>query len=107
LRYDDIASPAITHRYDLLEADPQRPWLPKQVAGNASPHGYVALDPSIAQVDPQSGKVVTGRGNHPRVYAIAELSVAGKAASYPLVFEPRRSYVAPRPSVIVAQPVPQ
>jgi hypothetical protein len=29
ISYDDIDGPAITHRYDLVQADPQRPWLPR------------------------------------------------------------------------------
>src|SRR5205085_238409 len=92
-KYDQINSPATTHRYDLLEADPAKPYLPKQDAdGN-----YVPLDPSIATVDSETGKIETGKGQHGRVYAVAVLSVGPKAASWPLVFEPRRSYTPPAP----------
>jgi hypothetical protein len=42
-----------------------------------------------------TGKVLTGKGAHPRVYAIAILSVGDKAASWPISFEPRRSFRAP------------
>src|SRR5207249_4710681 len=106
-QYDAIDSPAITHRYDLVEANPAAPYLPKVVEGNGNPNGYVPLDPSVAQDDPETGEIVTGRGNHGRLYALAVLSVGDKAASFPLVFEPRRSYVPPRPNVIVAPPLPQ
>src|SRR5205085_12320549 len=77
------------------------------VDGNGNPHGYVPLDPSVAQGDPETGKLTPGRSNHPRVYAIAVLSVGDKAATWPLVFEPKNSYVPPRPSLIVAPAVPQ
>jgi hypothetical protein len=97
--FDQIDSPAITHRYDLVQADPARPYLPKTSAeGN-----YVPLDPSIASVDKQTGYIRTGSGAHPRVYAIAILSVGNQAASWPLVFEPSRSY-ASRPPVLPQLP---
>ncbi|HEX2015324.1 MAG TPA: hypothetical protein VGN69_01425 [Solirubrobacteraceae bacterium] len=109
--YDAINGPAITHRYDLLRADPQRPYLPAtscpKTPGN--PAGYCELsDPTVGSIDPVAGKVTTGRGNHPRVYAIGLLSVGDKAASWPLVFEPRRSFVAVPPTVtnIPALPAP-
>jgi hypothetical protein len=96
--YVSIDSPAITHRYDLVEADSQRPYLPRTGADGQ----YVTLDPAVATVDPQSGEVTAGRGDHPRVYAVALLSVDDKAAMYPMVFEPRRSF---RPSPAPAQRV--
>jgi hypothetical protein len=95
MRYDEIASPAITHRFTLIEADPARPWLPKVVEGNGEPHGYVSLDPTVATIDQQTGLVRSGRSSHGRVYGLAVISVGSKAASWPLVFEPKRSYVAP------------
>ncbi|HEX2015331.1 MAG TPA: hypothetical protein VGN69_01460 [Solirubrobacteraceae bacterium] len=103
ISYDQINGPAITHRYDLVQADPQRPWLPKDCG---CPTHYTELDPSVAQLDPanngqQTGRIVTGKGNHPRVYAIGLLSVGGKAASWPLVFEPRRSFVPIPPARVV------
>jgi hypothetical protein len=99
LRYDDINGPAITHRYDLVQADAQRPYLPRtDCAGE--PNGYCALDPAIATVDSQSGEVTAGSGNHERIFAVAVLSVGEKAASWPMVFEPRRSF---RPEPAPAQ----
>jgi hypothetical protein len=88
---DRIDSPAITHRYDLLQADRERPYLPATGADGK----YVPLDPSVATVDQQSGEVTAGRGDHARVYAVALLSVGEKAATYPMVFEPRRSFRPP------------
>jgi hypothetical protein len=104
-RYDRIDSPAITHRYDLLEADPQKPWLPRVdpllADDPGHPHGYVRLDPSVATVD-QSGQVIAQRGARGRVHAIAVLSVGDKAATWPLVFEPSRLSVpvTPPPKVL-------
>ena len=51
--------------------------------------------PGVGSIDPQTGVVTTGKGAHPRVYAIALLSVGDKAATWPIVFEPRRSFRAP------------
>jgi hypothetical protein len=103
LRYDDINGPAITHRYDLVQADAQRPYLPRtDCAGE--PNGYCALDPAIATVDSQSGEVTAGSGNHERIFAVAVLSVGEKAASWPMVFEPRRSFRAePGPAQLIVR----
>ena len=98
---DRIDSPAITHRYDLLAADPTRPYLPARGADGR----YVPLDPSVATIDAQTGMVRTGRANHPRVYGVAELSVGELEATYPMVFEPRRNYVPPPAVVVPAPPV--
>src|SRR5205085_1633406 len=109
VQYDDINTPAITHRYDLVAADPQKPYLPKVDETlkdpTLDPTGYVqvggrpAVDGSchdaVGCIDYQTGKVTTGKGAHPRVYAIAILSVGDKAATWPIVFEPRRSYRPP------------
>jgi hypothetical protein len=95
MRYDVIAGPSITHRYDLIEADPRRPWLPRVVADNGQPHGYVTLSSSIATIDDQTGQVMAQTTSHGRVFALAVLSVGDKAASWPMVFEPRRSYTPP------------
>jgi hypothetical protein len=100
IQYDDIDSPAITHRYDLVEAEPTKPWLP---ATNSSGE-YVPLDPSVATINRETGFVQTGSGSHPRVYAIAILSVGDKAATSPIVFEPRRDYMQ-RPPVLPLLPV--
>ena len=111
-RYDAIESPAITHRYDLLEADPDRPWMPRLAegaeasaptaqasvsdAGNNPCAPYVCLDPEVGSVDDQTGEVEAGDGQYPRTFAVAMLSVGEKAATYPLVFEPRPSFrIAP------------
>src|SRR5207249_1867364 len=86
---DRIDSPAITHRFDLLAADPARPYLPER-----DPNGdYIPLDPSVATVDRQSRVVRAPRTAHGRVYALAVLSVGDQSATYPLVVEPKRSYV--------------
>ena len=98
-----IDSPAITHRYDLVEADPEKPWLPKVVESrrnSRNPHGYVQIPPGrdgVATIDSQTGRITTGKAKHGRIYALAILSVGDKSASWPLVFEPRKSYVAPDP----------
>ncbi|HEX2016729.1 MAG TPA: hypothetical protein VGN69_08545 [Solirubrobacteraceae bacterium] len=104
ISYDPINGPAITHRYDLLKADPARPYLPDTTCPKTTdnPAGYCELsDPGVGQIDPVNGKVSTGKGNHPRVYAIGLLSVGDKAASWPLVFEPRRSYTPIAPARVV------
>jgi hypothetical protein len=153
LRYDAIDSPAITHCYDLVLADPEKPWLPleardaseKQLAasqlggcsqrflgsarndsgggsataandsgdGDAVADGksnpcdpYVCLDRNVATIDGQTGEVDAGDGNRPRAFAIALLSVADKAAVYPLVFEPRPSFSPEPPSAINSPPPP-
>jgi hypothetical protein len=115
IRYDDIQGPAITHRYDLLKADPAKPWLPLTDPSSPAPNHYVQLGgymtdgtcaDAVACVDQQSGKIQTGKGNHERVYAVAILSVGDKAASWPLVFEPRRSYVPTPPRIISAPHIP-
>jgi hypothetical protein len=105
-RFDDLTGPAVTHRFDLVEADPERPWQPKVEPNNGNPHGYVPVDPSVASVDRQTGRVTTGRTNHPRILAVALLSVGGKSATWPLVFEPKRSFVAQPPKTIIAPSVP-
>jgi hypothetical protein len=106
IAYDDINSPAITHRYDLVQAEPDKPYLPKVDPTSDAPNHYVLLDPSVATVDRQSGVVRTGGGNHARVYAIGILSVGDKAASWPLVFEPRKNYRPPAPVVLPPTPLP-
>jgi hypothetical protein len=94
VRYDAINSPAITHRYDLVRADPEKPWRPLLDAdGN-----YVPLPASVGRIA-QDGRVTAGAGNQERTYALAILSVGDKAAALPLVFEPRRSFQAPDPPV--------
>ncbi|HEX2087853.1 MAG TPA: hypothetical protein VHF89_19360, partial [Solirubrobacteraceae bacterium] len=95
IRYDRIDSPAITHRYDLVRADPEKPWRPLLDAdGN-----YVPLPASVATIDKQNGQVKAGGGNQERTYGLAILSVGEDAAALPLAFEPRRSFQAPDPPV--------
>jgi hypothetical protein len=106
IRYDAIDSPAITHRYDLVEADPAKPWLPKVEAGLGTPHDYVPVDPTVATIDPTSGRISTGRGKHARVYALALLSIGPQAASYPLVFDPSRTFKPPKPLRLAPLAIP-
>lgn len=102
-QYDTIDSPVVTHRYDLVQANPSAPNLPKL---DASGH-YVPLDPSVATINQQTGFIQTGSGLHPRVYALAILSVGDQAASYPLAFEPSRGFVSRRPVLaMLASEVP-
>src|SRR5439155_18954890 len=51
--------------------------------------------------------VSAGKGNHPRVYAIALLSVGDKAATFPLAFEPRKSFKPPAARLLPALPLPK
>ena len=95
IRYIDIDSPAVTHRYDLLLADRERPYMPAEDANG----DYVPLPAQIATVDRQTGALRAGRGGGERTYAITLLSVGEKSATYPVVFEPRRSFVAARAKV--------
>jgi hypothetical protein len=107
-RFDEISTPAITHRFDLLEADPSQPWMPKEGTRDDACDPYDCLASSVATIDPQSGEVKAGSGNFPKTYAIAELSVAAKSATYPLVFQPRASYrpKPPPPSIPAVVPPP-
>jgi hypothetical protein len=101
-KIDRIDSPAITHRYDLVLADPEEPYLPLEDANG----DYVPLPAEIATVDRQTGFVRTGRGTRERTYAVAILSVDEKAATYPMVFEPRRSF-APQRAKTLLPPLPR
>ena len=97
-----INSPAITHRYDLVIADPEKPYLPLEDANG----DYVPVPAQIATIDRNSGAVRAGKGNRERTYTIGILSVGDKAATWPLVFEPRRSFVAQR-SKLTLPPLPR
>ncbi|MDX6652175.1 MAG: hypothetical protein QOJ38_956 [Solirubrobacterales bacterium] len=115
LTYDEISNYAITHRFDLLAADPEKPWLPltDEKDGDLA-HHYVSLDHYLAtqpspdakppSIDAQSGQISSGDGAHDRVYALALLSVGEKAATWPLVFEPRPSFTNPG---VVQPPIQQ
>jgi hypothetical protein len=104
-RYDEISSPAITHRYDLIHADPEKPWLPRQgdVADACDP--YDCLPTDVGQIDPVSGKVDAGSGGQERAYALALLSVGKLSTTYPISFEPRPSFrQAPAPPPLPIPP---
>lgn len=98
-RYDAIDSPAITHRYDLVMADEKNPSIPRKDEKG----GYVFVPSTVGTVD-DTGTVRAGAGRQERTYAIAILSVGSKAASWPLVFEPAKSF-EPRPPATVSQSV--
>ena len=97
-----IDSDAVTHRYDLVRADPERPWLPLEDAIG----DYVPVDSRVATINGETGVVRAGRGLGARTYAIGILSVGELAASYPLAFEPRRSFTAQRARVTLP-PLPR
>jgi hypothetical protein len=108
-RVDQIDSPAITHRYDLVKADPDRPWQPLVDPTSDFENHYVPLDSdgecAIGCIDRQTGAVTAGGGQQERVFALAILSVGDEAASYPIVFEPRPSFrAAPPPPPIPLPP---
>jgi hypothetical protein len=120
-RLDEIESAAITHRYDLVKADPEKPWLPLVDEGSAFDHHYVPLpgqhaapgsaECAIGCIDEQTGEVAAGSGQQERVYALAVLSVGEHVATYPLVFEPRPSFQPappppPAPSIPGTAPPP-
>jgi len=117
-RYDEISTAAITHRYDLVYSDPDKPWFPllysssraeaaRSAAGaeGARCEPYICLPADVGHIDAQSGAVTAGSGQQERTFALAILSVGDKAASYPLVFEPRPSFrAAPAPPPIPLPP---
>jgi hypothetical protein len=98
-QYDAINSFAITHRYDLLYADPERPWVAKADPNDPAcdlPHNYCPItDSRVGTINPVTGEVKAGDGSQPRTFAIVELSVGQEAATYPLAFEPRPSFRQP------------
>ena len=96
LRYVTFNDPSTTHRWDLIQADPKRPYLPRR---DADGH-YVPLDTSVGSIDMVTGQVKAGRGRQDTTYAIALLSVGDKAASYPLVFLPSKSFTPSPPATI-------
>jgi hypothetical protein len=102
VNFDRIDGPAVTHRYDLVLADPQRPYVPLEDANG----DYVPVPAQVATVDRQTGAVKAGRGTGERTYAIGVLSVGDKAASWPLAFEPRRSF-APQRARTILPPLPR
>jgi hypothetical protein len=110
VRMLEIDSHAITHRYDLLLADPDQPWLPCEESdtacttlhanlskGEASEENpcapYLCLPRRIGTVDETTGLVRSGDGRYPETFALGMLSVGSKAATWPLVFERSPSFV--------------
>jgi hypothetical protein len=113
---------AITHRYDLLLADPDEPWLPceagdiacEELHAGLSKRGaegaselasettaaegnpcapYLCLPQRIGKIDRTTGEIRAGDGRYPETFALAMLSVGEKAATYPLAFERAPSFV--------------
>jgi hypothetical protein len=104
-KYDDISSPAITHRYDLIYADPKKPWWPKQGDVTDACDPYDCLPGSIGKIDGQTGAVKALSGAQERTYALALLSVGKLSATYPISFEPRPSFrQAPAPPPLPIPP---
>jgi hypothetical protein len=113
LRYDEINSFAITHRYDLLVAEEGKPWLPAEADGasaveqaaaepssldDANPCApYLCLAAKVATVDRNTGEARAGNGAYPRTFAVGALSVGAHSATWPLVFEPRANFGPPAP----------
>ncbi|MDX6652796.1 MAG: hypothetical protein QOJ38_1577 [Solirubrobacterales bacterium] len=125
IRYDELTTPAITHCWDLVLADPEKPWLPlkasdasdQQLAAANQPgrgcaarsfiaaqdgkgsnpcEPYVCASSEIGSIDDQTGSV-SSEGPKERTFALALVSAAGKVATYPLVFEPRPSFTPEAP----------
>jgi hypothetical protein len=119
-RYDDISSPSITHRYDLLVARQDQPWLAvkaddasdaERAAASQDSLGddnpcdpYLCMSSSIGTID-QTGRVKSGSGSYPRTFGVAALSVGGLSATDPIVFEPRASFRLQRPTPALPVPV--
>jgi hypothetical protein len=102
-RYDQIDSPAITHRYDLVYADEKNPSLPRKDENGE----YIWVPESVGKVDKQSGVVTAGPGRQERTYTVAILSVGDKTASWPIAFEPAKAFkprVVPAPARTVINP---
>jgi hypothetical protein len=95
-RYDAINSNAITHRYDLVLADEQNPSMPRKANGR-----YVEVPASVGRIDGETGVVTAGSGRQERTYTVAILSVGDKTASWPIAFEPAKSFKAR----VIAAPV--
>ena len=107
-RYDRINSHAITHRYDLVMADEKNPSMPRRDENG----NYVEVPTSVGSVNQETGVVTAGAGRQERTYTVAILSVGKKAASWPIAFEPAKSF-KPKPvpvaqsSVVQTPPRPQ
>ncbi|MDX6651266.1 MAG: hypothetical protein QOJ38_47, partial [Solirubrobacterales bacterium] len=127
IRYDELTTPAITHCWDLVLADPEKPWLAMKAsdasdaqlaAANQPGRGCAARSFAGAQYesakssnpcDPyvcagsEIGSIndqtgsVNSEGPKERTFALALVSAAGKVATYPLVFEPRPTFTPEPP----------
>ena len=102
VRMIEINSPAVTHRYDLVMANPEQPYIPLEDANG----DYVPLPSQVATINQQTGALRAGRGRNARTYAIGLLSVGEHAATWPIAFEPRRSFVAQR-AKLTLPPLPR
>ena len=106
VRTNEIDSHAITHRYDLFLADPDKPWLPLkaedaeeeqlQAAGPGDCGPYLCMPSSVGTIDRQTGNVRAGAGDQERTLGLAVLSVGDQTATWPISFEPRPSFSSPR-----------
>jgi hypothetical protein len=115
--YDIPKSAAITHRWALVLADPEKPWLPLKAEGASDDQRalseqdqdcgpYLCLSAAVGTIGDQSGDVAAGSGNQPRTYALAILSAGEHVATYPLAFEPRPSFTPELPPSITPPPPP-
>ena len=92
--YDIPTTPAVTHRWALVLADPQKPWMPKVDQHSTYDNHYVPAPDNLGTIDDQTGEVKAVGGVSSRTYALAILSVGAHVATYPLVFEPRPGFNA-------------
>jgi hypothetical protein len=79
-----------------VSADPASVTLPRVDPTSRAPNHYVPFDPSVATVDALTGLVQTGSGSHPRVYAIAILSVGELPPPVAAITPPAPPPPAPR-----------
>ena len=106
IRINEIDSHAITHRYDLVLADPEKPWLPLKAddaedeqlkaAGPGECAPYLCMSSSVGTINRTTGDVRAGGGEQERTFGIAVLSVGEQTATWPIAFEPRPSFSPPR-----------
>ena len=98
-RHMAISTPAITHRYDLVMADPKNPSRPALDENGE----YKSFSSDVATIDRQSGVITTKRpGPSERQWGLVLLSVGSQATTYTVAFDPRRSFVA-RPAAKISR----
>lgn len=98
--YMRLTNGSITHRYDLVLADPERPSEP--LLDERGEYREVPQD--VAEIDRQSGRVRASRsGPDAPLRALVILSMGPRAASYPVTFLPRRSAPPREPEPPVRQ----